>query len=110
MEGSVLRWVPDKSRVSTHIVAFDMDGTLIKTKSGKRFGDAADDWQLWHGKIPTVLRKWHDRGYKVAIISNQMGVGTGKVDPQMLKAKVRSVVKALGIPVEAYLACRDDYY
>lgn len=26
-----------------------------------------------------------------------------------LKAKVRSVVKALGIPVEAYLACRDDY-
>ncbi|CAB1100226.1 unnamed protein product [Ectocarpus sp. CCAP 1310/34] len=110
MEGSVLRWVPDRSRVSTHIVAFDMDGTLIKTKSGKRFGDAADDWQLWNGKIPTVLRKWHDRGYKVAIISNQMGVGTGKVDPRMLKAKVRSVVKALGIPVEAYLACRDDYY
>ncbi|CAN0298576.1 unnamed protein product, partial [Ectocarpus fasciculatus] len=71
MEGSVLRWVPDKSRVSTHIVAFDMDGTLIKTKSGVvRFGDAADDWQLWHGKVPTVLRKWHDRGYKVAIISN----------------------------------------
>ncbi|CAM9319329.1 unnamed protein product [Ectocarpus sp. 12 AP-2014] len=110
MEGSVLRWVPDRRRVSTHIVAFDMDGTLIKTKSGKRFGDAADDWQLWNGKIPTVLRKWHDRGYKVAIISNQMGVGTGKVDPRMLKAKVRSVVKALGIPVEAYLACRDDYY
>ncbi|CAN0551044.1 unnamed protein product, partial [Ectocarpus sp. 12 AP-2014] len=34
MEGSVLRWVPDRRRVSTHIVAFDMDGTLIKTKSG----------------------------------------------------------------------------
>ncbi|CAN0454935.1 unnamed protein product, partial [Ectocarpus sp. 8 AP-2014] len=34
MEGSVLRWVPDRIRVSTHIVAFDMDGTLIKTKSG----------------------------------------------------------------------------
>lgn len=37
-EGSVLRWVPDRSRVSTHIVAFDMDGTLIKTKSGVLVG------------------------------------------------------------------------
>ncbi len=34
MEGSVLRWVPSTTRVSTHVVAFDMDGTLIKTKSG----------------------------------------------------------------------------
>ncbi|CAN0602040.1 unnamed protein product, partial [Ectocarpus sp. 12 AP-2014] len=57
----------------------------IDQSTGKRFGDAADDWQLWNGKIPTVLRKWHDRGYKVAIISNQMGVGTGKVDPRMVR-------------------------
>lgn len=27
-----------------------------------------------------------------------------------LQAKVRSVVEALGVPVEAYLACQDDYY
>ncbi|CAN0423965.1 unnamed protein product, partial [Pylaiella littoralis] len=110
MGGSVLRWVPNTTRVSTHIAAFDMDGTLIKTKSGKRFGDAKDDWRLWHGSIPVVLRKWYDRGYKVAIISNQMGVGTGKVDQKMLQAKVRLVVEALGVPVEAYLACHDDYY
>eukprot|EP00752_Nemacystus_decipiens_P002205 g2097.t1 len=108
--GSVLRWVPSTARVSTHIVAFDMDGTLIKTKSGKKFGDAADDWQFWHGKIPAVLRKWHERGYKVAIISNQMGIGTGKADKQTQQAKVRSIVRAIGVPVEAYLACQDDYY
>lgn len=35
MGGSVLRWVPKSVRVSSHIVAFDMDGTLITTKSGK---------------------------------------------------------------------------
>lgn len=34
MGGSVLRWVPNITRVSTHIAAFDMDGTLIKTKTG----------------------------------------------------------------------------
>jgi len=55
------------------------------TTPGKKFGDAADDWQFWHGKIPAVLRKWHERGYKVAIISNQMGVGTGKTDARMVR-------------------------
>lgn len=30
--------------------------------------------------------------------------------PLQLQAKVRSVVGALGVPVEAYLACHDDYY
>eukprot|EP00904_Undaria_pinnatifida_P003137 jgi/Undpi1/12824/HiC_scaffold_7.g02491.m1 len=110
MEGSVLRWVPATERVSSHILAFDMDGTLIKTKSGARFGDSVGDWQLLHPSIPTVLRSWHDRGYKVAIISNQHGVGTGKVDKTMLKAKVQAVIKALGVPVEALLACQNDYY
>lgn len=33
--GAVLRWVPKTQRFSTHILAFDMDGTLIKTKSGQ---------------------------------------------------------------------------
>lgn len=37
LEGSVLRWLPKGGRrVSTHIVAFDMDGTLIKSKSGEK--------------------------------------------------------------------------
>ena len=64
---------------------------LIKTQlptawaPGKKFGDAADDWQFWHGKIPAVLQKWHERGYKVAIISNQMGIGTGKADKQTVR-------------------------
>ena len=35
MNGAVLRWTPETTRVSTHILAFDMDGTLIKTKSGQ---------------------------------------------------------------------------
>lgn len=36
MGGSLLRFVPKGGcRVSTHIAAFDMDNTLIKSKSGK---------------------------------------------------------------------------
>lgn len=69
MGGSVLRWVPSTTRVSTHIVAFDMDGTLIKTKSGvcgvfavhySKFSFLSHAWLVWlpsshHLVIPTVL-------------------------------------------------------
>lgn len=30
--------------------------------------------------------------------------------PLQQQAKVRSIVQAIGFPVEAYLACQDDYY
>ncbi|CAM9401545.1 unnamed protein product [Ascophyllum nodosum] len=110
LKGAVLRWVPDTARVSTHILAFDMDETLIKTKSGKRFGDGGGDWQLMYGNIPSALKAWYQRGYKVAIISNQLGVGKGKVDKRSLQLKVEAIVKALKVPVEVYLACQDDYY
>lgn len=52
---------------------------------GKRFGDGAEDWALKHGNVPAVLRAWYERGYKVAIISNQLGVGKGKVDKKVVR-------------------------
>ena len=69
-----------RSLNNTHLEPYGM-----ALAPGKKFGDAADDWQFWHGKIPAVLRKWHERGYKVAIISNQMGIGTGKTDKQTVR-------------------------
>ena len=69
-----------RSLNNTHLEPYGM-----ALAPGKKFGDAADDWQFWHGKIPAVLRKWYERGYKVAIISNQMGIGTGKADKQTVR-------------------------
>lgn len=66
---------------------------------GKKFGDAADDWQFWHATIPAVLQKWHERGYKVAIISNQNGIGTGKADKQTVRNSTgRYGMPHVGVP------------
>eukprot|EP00662_Eupelagonemidae_sp_cell21_P036608 gene36608-62322_t len=35
------------------IAGFDMDWTLIRTKSGKTFAQNRDDWELWH---PSLLQ------------------------------------------------------
>lgn len=37
------------------VLSFDMDDTLIRTKSGAKFAKDANDWQWWHAKvIPTI--------------------------------------------------------
>jgi bifunctional polynucleotide phosphatase/kinase len=36
---------------SDKIAGFDMDYTLIKTKSGAKFPKGADDWVIWHDKV-----------------------------------------------------------
>lgn len=33
------------------IAGFDMDGTLISTKSGAKFPKNADDWQWWDKSV-----------------------------------------------------------
>jgi bifunctional polynucleotide phosphatase/kinase len=44
------------------IAAFDLDGTLIKTKSGVRFANDASDWTWLYSKVPTKLKELHAQG------------------------------------------------
>jgi len=43
---------------SSKVIGFDMDSTLITTKSGKTFAVNADDWKLLYSQIPSVLQKY----------------------------------------------------
>lgn len=95
------------------------DSTLITSKSGKKFTRAADDWQWWHKKVPLTLRRLHNEGYLLAIVSNQAGF---KLDPQsqtakqdrakvsIFKEKVSAVMRNLDLPISLYAATRHDLY
>lgn len=56
----MLRWVPNNTRVSTHIVAFDMDGTLIKTKSGVLWPSRPEIPHLWRGIFVVAVVSSHE--------------------------------------------------
>ncbi|CAG4982972.1 unnamed protein product [Parnassius apollo] len=64
---------------SKKIAAFDMDGTLIKTKSGKVHPVDTNDWQLAFPIVPSKLKEQLENGYKVVIMSNQAPIGKGRV-------------------------------
>ena len=44
--------------ISNKIAAFDLDGTLIKTKSGRRFPKDKDDWVIINETIKTKLKSY----------------------------------------------------
>ena len=57
------------------IAAYDMDGTLITTVSGRVFAKDMNDWKILYPEVPAKLRKLHEDGYRIVIVSNQAGIG-----------------------------------
>lgn len=73
---------PIKQQSQVKVAAFDLDGTLINTKSGGSFAKSSSDWKLWTDPktnkiesfiIPKIQELIHSN-YIVVIFTNQGGV------------------------------------
>ena len=74
----------------TDILFADLDGTLIRTKSGKDFPENKDDWEL----IPGVLSAVSNTGCKILfIVSNQGGIEKGFIKEYEFKEKLQKVLR-----------------
>ena len=74
------------------LVLFDVDGTLIASKSGNMLAAKdANDW-IFLGDIPGVLNNWKEAGWEVGLISNQ---GDWSKKTEQIKGKLESILKAL---------------
>ncbi len=90
------------------IAAFDLDSTLICTKSGKVFPVDKDDWRILYPEIPGKLKKLHSEGYKIVIISNKGDLSTGKITVPNFMSKTEAIVKRLGVPLQMYGIAAND--
>ncbi|KAG8835354.1 hypothetical protein FRC17_003837 [Serendipita sp. 399] len=57
---------------TARVALFDLDGTLIQTKSRNRNPQDVDDWEWTDPVVPTKLKELHAEGYTIAITSNQL--------------------------------------
>ena len=96
------------TKPSEKIASFDMDSTLILTKSGKTFAQNASDWLWWNPAVPRKLKEAYEDGFKIVIISNQAGVSAGKTTSSTLKSKFIQLYKSLKIPFQALCATESD--
>lgn len=65
-----------KFEYTEKIACFDLDGTLIKTKSTKRFAANENDWIFYSKNVPNKLKKIAEDGFCIVIITNQAGLTT----------------------------------
>lgn len=54
------------------IAAFDLDGTLITTKSTKKFPIDINDWKPLYPEIKNVLTELNNNNYLIVIFTNQL--------------------------------------
>jgi len=109
-EGQLLIYNSDSVESRNKIAGYDMDGTLITTKSGKVFPVDYDDWQIIYPEVPGKLKKLWKEGYKIVIFTNQAGISRGKQTVAGIQTKIQSIIKKLGVPIQAFVSTGKGVY
>ncbi|XP_022180133.1 uncharacterized protein F21D5.5-like [Myzus persicae] len=109
-DGTLLVYTSSNIVHKDKIAAFDMDGTLIVTLSGKVFPVDENDWQIYSSQVTTSIKKLSDEGYKIVIFTNQGGIGTNNVNEKSFKKKIENILKVIQTPVQVFIATRKDIY
>ena len=94
---------------SQKIASFDLDNTIIETSSGKRFATGPTDWKIMRG-VTEKLKSHSKQGYKVVLLSNQLGISKGKPTKDDFKKKVEDIATQLQVPMVLMAATTKSKY
>lgn len=95
---------------SSKVAGFDLDYTLIRTKSGKKWPTGPSDWVLWSDKVQGKLEELHKDGYKIVIISNQKGIEKGHTKPTDFQLKINQIANHVHLPIQCFAATGEGHY
>lgn len=102
--------VPKEVKGSTKIAAFDMDGTLVTTKSGAKFPKGPSDWKFLSNKVPSKLKTLHSEGFKIVVFTNQAGIEKQKQKSKDIESKMLDIMNNLGFPIQAFASTGFNLY
>jgi bifunctional polynucleotide phosphatase/kinase len=97
------------------VYAFDLDSTLIKTKSGRPFPTSATDWVFWHESVPQRLKQLTADGYLIVVFTNQAGIHQKNKTfstklATRLCTKIDDVIDQVGVPMVVVVATTNDKF
>ncbi|KAI9187815.1 DNA kinase/phosphatase Pnk1 [Blastocladiella emersonii ATCC 22665] len=96
---------------SSTIASFDLDKTLIATKSGAKWPKNDDDWVLLYPtRVPERLKELHENGAKIVVFTNQAGIGSNRSKLVGFQGKVINIARAIGVPMQIFIATHKDIY
>lgn len=100
-------FTPSGVVAGSEILGFDVDSTIIATKSGKTFGVDYDDWKILFPNCIKKIEAEAQNGKKICFFTNQAGIERGKVDKKKFQKKIESILRALRIPIQVFVSCGD---
>lgn len=103
---------------TSKLAMFDLDGTWIRTASGKKHAQSVDDWLFLDQKesvcepsvICSKLEQLHKDKYSVVLVSNQFGITKGVLKPEELLQKMLYILTHLKIPILGLFPFQRDGY
>ena len=105
---SYLTGVTKKFVLKSKIACFDIDSTIIKTKSGKTFAVDKDDWIFFNENVSVKLKEI-SKSHSIIFITNQSGLKT-KDKIEDWKTKINNVCEKLKIELQIYCSIDKDIF
>jgi len=94
----LIEYIKDLNLINTNKIAgFDLDHTLITTKSKKIFAIDCNDWKFKYENIKDKFKELVSNHYKIVIITNQLGISLGKSSREDLITKITNISKELDV-------------
>jgi len=93
------------------IAGFDLDYTLIKPKSGKKFPVDSNDWVWLFPEVKDILIEIAKKDtHIITIFTNQLGLANGKTTIDELKEKYKQIHESLNIQLVFLVSDKDDIF
>ena len=92
------------------VAAFDIDGTLITTMSGRVFPTDINDWKILYSEVPGKLKQLVSQGFKLVLITNQAGIAKGKLTVDQFQLKMSNLLARLGVSATVFCSASDTGY
>lgn len=109
-EGDFIYGEYKNPKFKSKVASFDLDGTIIVTKSGKKFAGSVDDWKLFSDSVKAKFKELHEKDYLIVIFTNQKGIESKKVQLKDWKEKVEQITKKINVPLVVYASIHSDIY
>ena len=88
--------------------SFDLDYTIIKTKSKKKFPVDKDDWLYLYTNTHSFLKKLSET-HNIVIFSNQVGL-KNLIKKEAFMQKIVNIIKDLSIPIKIYISIENGFF
>lgn len=79
--------------VKIKLAGFDLDQTLIKTRSSRKFPTKSEDWTWNYPNVKDVLDSFHSKGYDIIIVTNQATIKSSELKMNIFKKKIEYMEK-----------------